>query len=1557
MKRFFKYLGRVILAIFGLLLLIVFLLYLPPVQDFLLRKAERYAASHYDLEVRVGYFRLGFPFDLVLDDVYAGKAAGDTLVAAEAIRLRVNIGRIFRKELEVEQLDLSRVKFGLTGDSTGMQLKVAAGNLGLQKGQIDLKRKKLTVTEINLDEGDVFLQSGTGIAEDTVKGTLPDWEIGVGQIKIREVGYRMYAESLPYLGAGIKDGLLTGGKVALGGQSVEIDAVVIGGAWCNLQMGAEQQTGAQATEPVDSAGSQPWLVRAGMLHLENSAFSMNTAIAGQTDLVLSGIALQIDSVYNRGTVVRGNLVDLRAVQQNGIQLEQMRARVNLDSVRTELRGAFIRTANSRIELTARADTSVNNLMERVPLTVQLNARIGLADLTPFYSGIPQDLKHSQVDLNTTLSIDENNIRFDRLDAGITGKFRLTGEGYFQSYRNLKKISGALELRGEMPDATFANVFLKEGIVKIPANVSWSANLKANQGALEALMRLCSGAGCMTLDGNYDVNREIYNGELALNRFPLDRFLTVDSLGSVSADFRLEGRYFSWSQAKLSVNAGIRQLFYKGHEYKDIILQTALDETRLQGTLLSKDPDAPLDLVFRGDSLQRQYRVDLSGYIGKVDLQALHFVQDPLTVGLKADLQGFIGEHATYALKARFDSLSMTDSRKTYTLGSLDIDMDSDLRKTTLDLKTGDLQFAFRADTSLAGFGESVGKIAAIIDKQIAGKDIDMEQIKAELPIFSIHLKGDQNNAIAKFLKARNMGFRRLSLDIVSRQRSGIRIGIMATAPYFGTVRLDSVRMGIWQTGKSLVYALGAGSSDQAWKGLFNINLTGKMQGNQFRIEMKQKDAQQQVGVDMGINLVMLDSAFTVSFFPMTPILGYSRWIVNADNKVTVYKDRKIDANLRMAYQNKLVSLQSLPDEGEKTDRLQVEITGIDLKKLTGISPFIPDLGGILHTDLMLYTEHKNFGAEGNIGVDNLFYEEQRIGTLDLNMQYAGKDRLSDHAVDFELKIDSVRRAVIRGTFATSETNREVVLDVDILSLPLYIVNAFVPKDLMKLDGELTGGLQFRGTLDQPDLNGGLGFRDGKADVVMLGTTFGLDTTRLIVENGKILFRKYRFIAPNNSDMVLNGAITLTPFDRMNMDLSVKAANFEVVNVKKNPTSLIYGKAYINLDSRLTGAFSNLSVSGNIDLLNRTNITYTLRSSGPELVDRSADLVRFVSFRDTTLNERDDLTNRVNTSSFALKMLIEIGDQVMVNVELSEDGSNNIVIQGGGNLVLSMNPESGFTLSGKYILSGGTVVYNIPIAGKKEFNIRSGSYVEWTGNVTNPILSISASEQVKATVIDGDQNRLVTFEAIIRIQNTLTRPDITFDLSAPNDMVVQNQLATFSQEERTRQALNLLIYNTYTAPGAAKSSSGGNMANNALYSLVENELNKYTRKTGFTFGVDSYNTDENTTRTDYTYQFSKQFFNDRVRVKIGGRISTDNNESQKNGIEDNLVDDISIEYVITKKRNLFLKVFRHSNYESVLDGEVTQTGVGIVWRKNFRKFKDLFKNNRKSEREAKTKNQQ
>ena len=173
---------------------------------------------------------------------------------------------------------------------------------------------------------------------------------------------------------------------------------------------------------------------------------------------------------------------------------------------------------------------------------------------------------------------------------------------------------------------------------------------------------------------------------------------------------------------------------------------------------------------------------------------------------------------------------------------------------------------------------------------------------------------------------------------------------------------------------------------------------------------------------------------------------------------------------------------------------------------------------------------------------------------------------------------------------------------------------------------------------------------------------------------------------------------------MRMDMNFKATNFQVVNVKKNPVSLLYGKAYADVGVSLKGPFTALNLTGGINLLNNTSINYVIKSSTPQLKDRSIELVRFVSFRDTTLLQKDLLTNRVNNSSFMMKLFIEIGSAVNVVINLSEDGDNQVAIQGGGNLIYSMNPEGGNNLVGKYTLSGGMVRYAIPVVGEKNFNL-------------------------------------------------------------------------------------------------------------------------------------------------------------------------------------------------------------------------------------------------------------
>ncbi len=51
--------------------------------------------------------------------------------------------------------------------------------------------------------------------------------------------------------------------------------------------------------------------------------------------------------------------------------------------------------------------------------------------------------------------------------------------------------------------------------------------------------------------------------------------------------------------------------------------------------------------------------------------------------------------------------------------------------------------------------------------------------------------------------------------------------------------------------------------------------------------------------------------------------------------------------------------------------------------------------------------------------------------------------------------------------------------------------------------------------------------------------------------------------------------------------------------------------------------------------------------------------------------------------------------------------------------------------------------------------------------------------------------------------------------------------------------------------------------------------------------------------------------------------------------------------------MLIKIFRHTGYESILEGEVTQTGVGFVVRKKLLKLSELFRlSSRKEKKETK-----
>jgi len=67
-------------------------------------------------------------------------------------------------------------------------------------------------------------------------------------------------------------------------------------------------------------------------------------------------------------------------------------------------------------------------------------------------------------------------------------------------------------------------------------------------------------------------------------------------------------------------------------------------------------------------------------------------------------------------------------------------------------------------------------------------------------------------------------------------------------------------------------------------------------------------------------------------------------------------------------------------------------------------------------------------------------------------------------------------------------------------------------------------------------------------------------------------------------------------------------------------------------------------------------------------------------------------------------------------------------------------------------------YSLPIIPLHTFNIKEGSYVEFMGDPTTPLLSITATENERTNVSDGSSNgRMVDFEAGVRLSKRFPNP--------------------------------------------------------------------------------------------------------------------------------------------------------------------------------------------------------
>jgi hypothetical protein len=491
---------------------------------------------------------------------------------------------------------------------------------------------------------------------------------------------------------------------------------------------------------------------------------------------------------------------------------------------------------------------------------------------------------------------------------------------------------------------------------------------------------------------------------------------------------------------------------------------------------------------------------------------------------------------------------------------------------------------------------------------------------------------------------------------------------------------------------------------------------------------------------------------------------------------------------------------------------------------------------------------------------------------------------------------------------------------------------------------VSGGLTYTSTAHKPKLNGSIQINQTELKVLPLNALFYVPHDSIRLESNQLYFRQFKVMDSLKKQLSLNGIIDLNDRGNITADMQITSDRIQVMNttVKENP--VFNGSVFVNSKLNLTGPVQKPSISGNIVLASGTVINY--RYTEDLSVSETEKAITFTSF---SQDQRAASVRQASVSSLSklpnIDASIEIDPNSLFNIQISRGFDIGVRITGGGFLNYALMPNKAINLAGTYEIQKGSAELKIPGWPRKDFIIMQGSYLKWDGRVDDPELHIETTSKVRGAYFNpvDNKDREVYFVVNMKLTNRLSQLEIVFDVRS-EDQYITSVFNSLSTDERMRQAINLLIFGRIELPNLASSSDYVTQQINQFW---ESQLNQFTKSAvkgvDLSFGIDTYTgTTEGGGQQEYTslsYEVKKEMFHNRGSVLVSGRV---NDNSTAGDQSSNMIENFIFEYALDTNHSKYLKVYRQQNYEDLLEGEVTKSGVGFIYRKRYDKLKDIWR---------------
>jgi hypothetical protein len=307
----------------------------------------------------------------------------------------------------------------------------------------------------------------------------------------------------------------------------------------------------------------------------------------------------------------------------------------------------------------------------------------------------------------------------------------------------------------------------------------------------------------------------------------------------------------------------------------------------------------------------------------------------------------------------------------------------------------------------------------------------------------------------------------------------------------------------------------------------------------------------------------------------------------------------------------------------------------------------------------------------------------------------------------------------------------------------------------------------------------------------------------------------------------------------------------------------------------------------------------------------------------------------------------------------------ITLYGDGTIRASFHNKGAFNMFGTYTIDHGTYGITIQNIIKKNFTFNPGGTIIFGGDPYDAALNLQAVYTVNGVSLsdlnigNSFTNNTIRVNCLMNIGGQPNAPQVDFDLEMPTVNADEQQMVRSvinGQQEMNQQVLYLLGIGRFYNQGNNNSNSERpdqtslamqSFLSGTLSTQINTLLSQFIKNDNWSFGANISTGNEGWHNAEYEGIINGRMLHNRLL--FNGQFGYRDNATQANP---SFIGDFDVQYLLLPNGNLALKVYNQTNDRYFTKSSLNTQGIGLIMKKDFDGFGDLFSSKKKKKKREK-----